>query len=661
MSLAQLKKVEIYGLQEERNHLLKEIQELGLMEVVEYTEESPELSADAFSGLMQTEYSEQSHRIDRRLGEIGRAIGFLEQIAPVKPSLVQQFAGVKTYLSSAEFDQLARAEGQLEQVVTDLLKIEQDLSQIQSKKAQLETLVETLKPWQELDLSANDLEGTANTQIILGVTEAPVPKFREELAGLDEPYYLELVNEDQTGKLVLLINLRSSQEKVLPLLTTLGVNVVSLPPFESTVAAKLVQIEQDLERLSQTEALLRGRASSINKDRPLLQVCYDSLLSERQRLDISERLAYGKRCFALKGWIVADKLDALKRQLAEAKLNYVLRDEDPAPDEDTPVVLKNNPAVTPFEYLVQSFSYPQAHEVDPTPAIAPFFFIFFGMALGDAGYGLILSLFCAGLLLKLKMGPVGRKLSWMFLLSGIGGIGFGLFTGSFLSLSNIKFGVFNPLENPILLLVIALGLGVAQLYFGILISAWGDIKAGRWGDVLWNQGFWLLFLTSVILVLGKDLFGLGNYTSFLNYLLLFTVGGVVVSVTRGKKGILKKLLAIPAGLYNIYGSIGFFSDVLSYSRLMALGLSGGVMGGIMNQLAGLVIQSLPVIGWIFGGIIFIFGHVLNLALSILGAYVHSSRLQYLEFFGKFYEGGGKPLTPFKNEYKYIFVTNKEEA
>lgn len=661
MSLAQLKKVEIYGLQEERNHLLKEIQELGLMEVVEYTEEDAELSADVFPEPIQVEYSEQSSRVERRLAEIGRAIGFLEQIAPIKPSLVQQFAGVKTYLSKDEFNHLAKTEERLEQVVTDLLKIEQDLSQIQSKKAQLETLVETLKPWRDLDLSADDLEGTANSEIVLGVTEVSVEKIREGLTDLDEPYYLELVNQDQTGTLILLIILRSSHEKVLPLLTTLGVNIVSLPPFESTVATKLVQIEQDLNRLSKTEALLREKASSLNKDRPLLQVCYDSLLSERRRLDISERLAYGKRSFALKGWIVADKLDALKHRLTGAKLNYVLRDEDPAPDEDTPVVLKNNPVVTPFEYLVQSFSYPQAREVDPTPAIAPFFFIFFGMALGDAGYGLFLSLFCAGLLLKLKMGPVGRKLSWMFLLSGISAIGFGLFTGSFLSLSNIQFGVFNPLENPILLLVIALGLGVVQLYFGILISAWGDIKAGRWGDVLWNQGFWLLFLTSVILVLGKDLFGLGNYTSFLNYLLLFTVGGVVVSVTRGKKGILKKLLAIPAGLYNIYGSIGFFSDVLSYSRLMALGLSGGVMGGIMNQLAGLVIQSLPVIGWIFGGIIFIFGHVLNLALSILGAYVHSSRLQYLEFFGKFYEGGGKPLTPFKNEYKYIFVTNKEEA
>lgn len=660
MGLAQLKKVEIYGLQEERNHLLKEIQELGLMEVVEYTEEDSGLNAEALAEQMQGEYLEQSGRIDRKIAEIGRALNFLEQIAPVKPSLIQQFAGVKTYLSRDEYEQLARTEERLNQVIADLLKVEQDLSQIQSKRSQLETLSATLRPWRRLDLSAEDLEGTANTQIILGVTEEPVARLREALDGSDVPYYLELINQDQTGSFILLIIFRDSQERVLPLLTSLKVNIQTLPHFENTIAAKLDQIDQDLARLSKSETLLKERAASLNKERPLLQVCYDSLLSEKRRLDISVRLAHSKRSFALKGWLVASELSILKERLNQSKLNYVLRAEDPGPDEDTPVVLQNNPIVTPFEYLVHSFSYPQAHEVDPTPAIAPFFFIFFGIALGDAGYGLFLSLFCAGLLLTLKMGPVGKKLSWMFLLSGIAAIIFGLITGSILSLP-FKFGIFSPLENPILLLLIALGLGVVQLYFGVIISAWGNIKAGRWADVIWNQGFWLLFLTSVILVLGKDGFGLSSYAKSLNYLLLFSTAGVVLSAARGKKGILKKLLAIPAGLYNIYGSIGFFSDILSYSRLMALGLSGGVMGGIMNQLAGLVIQSLPVIGWVFGGMIFLIGHGLNFALSILGAYVHSSRLQYLEFFGKFYEGGGRPLTPFQMEHKYTFITNKEEA
>jgi V/A-type H+-transporting ATPase subunit I len=162
-------------------------------------------------------------------------------------------------------------------------------------------------------------------------------------------------------------------------------------------------------------------------------------------------------------------------------------------------------------------------------------------------------------------------------------------------------------------------------------------------------------------VLGKDVIGLKAYATQLNYLLLTAAILMVIGNTYGKKGFVAKLLAIPGGLYSIYNTIGFFSDVLSYSRLMALGLSSGVMGGIMNQLGVQVFNSMPVIGWIFGVAILIFGHALNFALSVLGAYVHSSRLQYLEFFGKFYEGGGRPFTPFHIKPKYTFLINKREA
>jgi len=661
MSLAQLKKVEIYGLREERNHLLKELQELGLMEIAEFTEEDQNLGRLISPDQIKEEYLEQSGSIDRKLAEIGRALNSLDQVAPVKPSFIQQFAGIKTYLTEANFKKLAADEERLKQVVEELLKIDRDLVQVQTKKNQLETLVETFKPWQKLDLIARNLEGTANTQVILGMFDGNVDQLQQALVEKGLPVYVEVVNQEQLSSLLLFIMLRDNQEEVLALSSSYSVTLVSLPPFEGLVVSKIDQIKQDLERLSKTEALLKQRAVFLNQERPLLQVFYDSLLSEKERIEIYDQLMQSERSFAVKGWIIADKLQMLQKRLSQAHLTYVLRSEDPAEGESTPVALVNNPVLAPFEYLVESFSYPQAHEIDPTPFIAPFFFIFFGITLGDAGYGLLLSLICAGLLLFLKMGPVGRKLSWMFLISGIAAIGFGLLTGSVLSLSNIKFGVFNPLENPIMLLIIALALGMIQLYLGVIISAWNNIKAGRWLDVIWNQGFWLFFLTMVVLFMAKDAFGLGKYSQIINVSLLVAVAGVVISNTRGKKGIIKKILAIPGGLYTIYSSIGFFSDVLSYSRLMALGLSGGVMGGIMNQLAWQVVQGVPILGWVLGGAIFLFGHTLNLGLSILGAYVHSSRLQYLEFFGKFYEGGGKPLTPFKSKSKYTFLINEREA
>jgi V/A-type H+-transporting ATPase subunit I len=659
MSLAQLKKVEIYGLQDERNQLLKVIQELGLIEVVEYGE-NDENHVD-LPEIIQQESREQNGRIERNLAEIGRALGVLERVDPVKPTLVQQFAGVKTYLSKSDFHRLAANEDRLNQVVSDLLKVDRDLAQIQAKKTQLENLLETFRPWRGLDLTAVDLEGTDNTRIVLAVFEGSVESLQQSIRQLDTPVLMQIINEDGINSLFSLIFLRSAQETVLTMLSGHGVNVITLPSFEGSIASKITQIEQDLNRLSQSESLFNERIISLSKDRPLLQVCYDSLLSEKERLLVTERLTHSERSFAVKGWIVAKKLPLLQERFSKTNLKYVLRTEDPAEGEVTPIALENKPLITPFEYLVQSFSYPLSHEVDPTSAIAPFFFIFFGIAMGDAGYGLILSLICALFLVKLKMGPVGRKLSWMFLFSGFGAIIFGLITGSLLSLSGLEFGFFKPLESPIVLLVIALGLGFVQLNFGIIISALGDIKAGRWIDVICNQGFWLLFLNSVVLVIAKEPLGLAQYATSLNYLLLVATVGLVLGNTRGKKGIINKLLAIPGGLFRIYGAVGFYSDVLSYSRLMALGLSGGVMGGIMNQLAWLVVENLPIVGWLFGAMIFLFGHALNLSLTILGAYVHSSRLQYLEFFGKFYEGGGKPLTPLKQEHKYTFVVNEREA
>lgn len=661
MSLAQLKKVEIYGLQEERSRLLKELQELGLMEITEFTEDNQDQEAQISSEQIREEYLEQGGKNERKLAEIGRALNFLEQIAPVKPTFIQQFAGVKTYLTEAEFKKLAVDEGRLKQLLDELLKIEQDLVQIQSKKNQLETIFETFEPWRNLDLTADDLEGTKNTQVILGTFDGQIDRLRQGLAAKELPVYMEVISREQIGSLLLFIVLRENQEEVLAFLNSYCVSQITLPPFEGLTTSKLNQLQQDLERLSKTEGLLKDKAASLNRERPLLQVFYDSLLSEKERIEITNQLIQGERSFAVRGWIIADQLMLLQERLSKTGLIFVLRSEDPAAGEATPVALVNNPVLRPFEYLVESFSYPQSHDVDPTPVIAPFFFIFFGIAFGDAGYGLILSLICAGLLLFLKMGPTGRKLSWMFLISGIAAIGFGLITGSVLSLPNIKIGIFNPLENPIMLLLIALALGLIQLYLGVIISAWNNIKTGHWWDVIWNQGFWLLFLSAVVLVLFKDAVGLGKYSQVLNISLLVASVGVVINNTRGKKGFFKKILAIPGGLYTIYGSIGFFSDVFSYSRLMALGLSGGVMGGIMNQLAWMVVESIPVLGWVLGGAIFLFGHALNLALSILGAYVHSSRLQYLEFFGKFYEGGGKPLTPFKSKSKYTFLINEREA
>lgn len=658
MALAKFSKIAIFGLQNERERLLKALQDSQLLEIADTVVE-PEKKPAVEEVAAQLHHN--SIRVEKRLAELTRALNFLDSIVPVKPNLVQQFAGIKTYLTQKEFNRILRDQERVERTLTNLARFEQDLMQLQTQRVQLQSLAENLAPWRELDLAFDDLQGSATTRVFLGSSNYPLIEIDADLQEAGLSCYLETVSQNGVNTLFVLIAPKEVFAAVQTVLARFNVTPVTLPPFGISVAARLDEIQREQVKLEKEESRIRERVRSLEGERKVLQVFYDNLINERNRLEVAEQLTHGERSFSIEGWIMASKIAELEQLLAKTKLKFVVVPTEVKEGEQPPTFLQNSELVTPFEYLVQSFSYPQAHEIDPTPAIAPFFFLFFGIALGDAGYGLMLALICGVFLLKLKMGPVGKKLSWMFLLSGIGAILFGLFTGSVFSLENIKFGVFNPLQNPILLLLIALGLGLVQLYFGLLISASYSIKAGRWMEALTNQGTLMFFLTSVILVLAKDSIGLGRYGALLTNILLIAALLMVIGNTYGKKGIAAKLLAIPGGLYNIYNTIGFFSDVLSYSRLMALGLSGGVMGGIMNQLAGMVFNSMPVIGWIFGAAIFIFGHVLNFALAVLGAYVHSSRLQYLEFFGKFFEGGGRPFTPFSNKPKYTFLIDEREA
>ncbi|HPT88497.1 MAG TPA: V-type ATPase 116kDa subunit family protein [Bacillota bacterium] len=653
-----MKKIQIGALQEDLPQLSKILQNLGVIEVTGFAESGPEQGA-AFQ--TSADFSRQIAEMDRRLAEIARALSFFDQIAPVKPNIIEQFAGIKTYITSAEREQFLAKESRLTELMAELQRCETELSQIQAERSKVTALYETFSVWENLDLSWEALQGNSNIQMILASVSMLSAESEAVFKGLGIPYYLEIVSENQNGTQLLLSFEREHYPEIQQILGKINANVVHLPDYGSSVRAKLGELQKELARLDASENGVREKVYALKGERSLLRVFYDYYLSEKTRLESLEQFAYSHRCFMMTGWIQEEQLSQIETALKRNNIRYVMEEIQPEPDEEIPTILKNSKWATPFEYLIHSYSLPQYKEIDPTPIIAPFFFIFFGIAMGDAGYGLILALICAALLVKLKMGPMGRRISWMFLISGFGAVIFGLITGSVLSLENINFGLFNPLENPILLLIIALGLGVVQLFLGLFISAYATIREGRWMDALCNQGTLIFFLAMAILVMIKDAIGLSLYSNTLMYLFLIAAAIMVLANVRGKKGILGFIGGILGGFYNIYGTIGFFSDILSYSRLMALGLSGGVMGGIMNQLAWMLVEGIPIVGWLLGATVFLFGHCLNLALSLLGAYVHSSRLQYLEFFGKFFEGGGKPFTPLENKQKYTFVINEREA
>ncbi len=650
MAIVPMKHLELYGLIRHKSSFLSELQRLGLVEIAPLTPEE-----------LPSEPSEEIHQrlteIDGHLAEINRVLEIFERFDPQRPNFVEQFAGMKTVLTWEEQQNYLAAGEKMEELKAQVLRYEGEYNRLEQESAQTEREIAQLVPWKELDLPRETWSGSKRIQVLLGSIEGDLNTFTAELDAQEIPYSLKAFGIYE-NRLYLVLFLLKSPEADEALRNSGFVTTVPNIPA-GTVGEYLDLLERNQSERAERLAALRSALKELAAQRPLFQTFYDYWYNMKLQVEANRQLLLGKDVFAMAGWVEAEQAGRVEKVLEAMGLPYYLRFRDPEPDEEIPIALKNTKPVAPFEALVGGFSYPRKDEVDPTPAVAPFFFLCYGMALGDAGYGLALSIICAVLLWKLTMRPRGRQLAWMFVASGLGAVFFGLLTSSIFGYAPYR-GLFSVVESPQILLIVALGLGLVQLYVGTIINGWINIRNGRWGDALWKQGFWLLFLTGILLTVGAPQIGLEQYSLYFRYGTLISAALLIIGNTRGKQGFWAKLIALPGGLFTIYGSVSFFSDVLSYSRLMALGLSGGVMGSIINMFVGMVWKT-PVIGWLFGIIIFLFGHALNMGLNVLGAYVHSSRLQYLEFFNTFFTGGGRPFAPLKLENINIFLRKEREV
>lgn len=665
MAVARMQRVELIALLNDRAAWLQELQSADVLEIESIQSDEDLLGNES---AVQKDIEAEIGRLDREMGEIDRVLAFLDRFHRIKPTIVQQFAGIRTYLTTDEFRSMVESKQDVVHWVEQADRLNDSLNNISQERASLIAETELLNPWTNLDLRWNDLSGTRKTSVLLGTIE---PRRLPELeaAVRSAPFGAELCvvssNERETA-LVLFVSHERLQE-LSQVMAPMNFRSVVLPTFAGTVSDRLSAIRDRLDVLSQEESRIMSEIASLAEKRNHLQSVSDHLRTERAKLSAAEGFAAGQYTFYLKGWVPARDLGRLEQVISHIDRPHHLLVRDPLKDEDPPTALINRPAVSPFEALLQMFSYPKYGETDPTLFMAPFFFIAFGFALGDAGYGLLLALFNLALLKFLPMTRTGRKLAVLFVLGSIStvviGFGTGGFFGDILRLPPL-FGL-DPLGNPQMLLVVALAFGVLQMFYGLFLSARNNAEQNGVLSAIAGEGVYMLFLASGLLVLIAFMGGAGSPLARYNQLFLKVLGIsailVIVGSAYGRKGF-AILAAIPSGLFKMYNSIGFASDVLSFARLMALALSGAVVGNIINVFARQAFAS-PMfgLGYVMAAAIFVFGHALNLSLSVLGAFVHASRLQYLEFFGKFYEGGGRPFRPFGPDFKYTRIVQKREA
>ncbi|NCC80217.1 MAG: V-type ATP synthase subunit I, partial [Clostridia bacterium] len=320
--------------------------------------------------------------------------------------------------------------------------------------------------------------------------------------------------------------------------------------------------------------------------------------------------------------------------------------------KEVPILLKNGSFSETFESLTTMYALPTYNSVDPTPYLAPFYFAFFGMMVADLAYGIIL-LAVTGIALKFFNLDKGTKLfvKFLFYLS-FSVIAWGLIYGSFFG-DLIKLpSLIAPMEQYTELLVISIIFGGIHLFYALAIKAYLSFREGKPLDALFDVGFWYMALMGAIGFLAAGFVPVPDVVKPISmWVMIIGMVGIVLTGGRENKSVGGKLAG---GFYSLYGISGYIGDFVSYSRLMALGLSGGFIAVAMNMIMNMLFDMGP-IGILPGIIIFIFGQLFNLFLSALSAYVHTSRLTYVEFFGKFYEGGGKAFKLFRNKSKYINV------
>ncbi len=403
----------------------------------------------------------------------------------------------------------------------------------------------------------------------------------------------------------------------------------------------LDKIVKERTRKEKEISSLSDEAKRLSVHREKLMLVYDVLVNEREKRHSARLVGETERVFFLNGWIRTEDKDRLMTKLQPYSNYMECYFRPPAPEEEPPVILQNPKPGKPFELITKLYGLPQAGSLDPTLFLTPFFFIFVGIAVGEAGYGLLVTLLC---LLFLKMAkPKGSFRLFLILMAilGVSNIIFGTLVGGWFGFPIRRLMILDPLANPVSFLILSLALGFVQVWFGTLLNMITLFKKKDYLRALCVQGGWLILLPSLVL------YGVTK-NSVAGIVTLVGAGGIVFFAAPSRNPIARFF----GGLYSLYDISRYLADVLSYSRLLALGLATSVIAMVVNTLCQTAL-AIPGVGWLFAGLIFLGGHLFNLAISFLGGFVHSMRLQFVEFFSKFFTAGGKPFKPLELEAKYV--------
>lgn len=649
MPIIDMKKVFLLGHQEEREKILNLLHEQNSMQLVDITGSNSWAELEELLEPVLPEDGASSNETD--LAEVRYYLDLLQRYYPVRKSFIEQFTGSKIELTEEKYHKYINQKEKFKEISSSCRSIEENISQIQNEETQAANLIEELTPFKTFKLPLEEVKNSVYVATgLFSVAAGSFEEISEQLPETTDDYYLEKIATDSELDYFYFAAPNEDFKSAEEYFKSNQVAQVTFKDLTGTAADNIAAVEEKLERLKEDKDRLLKEIELLTAERPLLMSCYDYLANEHSKTEAALNLAKTENSFLLEGWIPVPLVADLEEMVEEQTETAVLLLRDPEPGEEVPVLLQNRGPSEAYEVVTKLYGSPQKYELDPTPYMAPFFFLIFGICFSDAGYGMVLALLSFLALRKLKLAGGGEQLVKLLFLGGVSSIIFGVLFGSFFGdLTQFSPLWFNPLEDPMYMLIFSFALGLIHIYFGMGLQAYRNIKAGRFWDAVFDQLTWFLFLNGLVMLLLPATFAIGKW------LAIGGAAGLILTQGRSQQGIIKKFLS---GLVSLYNTTGYLSDVLSYSRLLALGLATGVIASAINAMGGMIAGS--TVGTILMILVLIGGHLFNIVISTLSSFVHTSRLQYIEFFGKFFEGGGRFFQPFGKRFTYVDVVGEDK-
>ncbi len=537
------------------------------------------------------------------------------------------------------YDEFIEKEEKRQALVLEIENLDEEKKRLIEKQRELRDELNDLSLWKDLDVKLSEFNDFKYAKTYFGL----IPKYNlDKLKAQLNHYATELIilGENQRVQAVIIIVYKEDEYLLNEDLKTLAFSEVSFPFedkfFRDIISEKDLILQNNQNKLLTIENRLRDLGSQVNE----IQVLIDQLASKdnlkKTPLTTTLETVY------LEGWVKASDTEKLTNLLKETVEIFDVDYCDPKVGEIPPTALKNNRFTQIFEQITNTFSVPSTSELDPNPVMAPWYWILFGMMMGDVGYGAIMLILMFILIKIMKPKEATKALMQMLMVCGVTTIIWGVLFGSYFGATWNPILV-EPMVEPMKMLIICMIVGAFHILTSLVFKAYQLIKSKRYLDALADSLSWML----IIIGLGLFASGLPIISKIGVYLAL--AGGVIVLFTAGreKPNLFGK---ISSGFTGLYGITGYISDIISYSRILALSLSTASVSMVMNLIAGMFGGALR---FIFAPIVLILGHTLNLVMSLLSAYVHASRLQYIEFFGKFYEGNGYLFRPLSFKLKYV--------